>query len=103
MLEMLVFIIGVYTFVFGKLHLPWNLNMEGWRARIASLFLIAPFPLTILLGKVIGTGLSPDQGQSIFGLSEIILVALGVGGAILFAWLTLPKDHEVEESSVDNP
>jgi hypothetical protein len=103
MVEMLVFIIGVYTFVFGKLHLPWNLNLQGWRARIASLFLIAPFPLSILLGKLIGTGLSPDQGQSVFGLTEIILVAIGVGGAILFAWLTMPKGQRVEESSVDNP
>lgn len=103
MLEMLVFIIGVYTFVFGKMNLPWNLNMQGWRARIASLFLIAPFPLTILVGKVIGTGLTPDQGQSIFGLSEVILVAIGMGSAILFAWLTLPKDQGVEESSIDNP
>ena len=102
MLEMLVFIIGVYTFVFGKLSLPWNLNMQGWRARIASLFLIAPFPVTILLGKVIGTGLSPDQGQSVFGLSEVILVAMGIGGAVLFAWLTLPKEQRVEESSIDS-
>lgn len=102
MLEMLVFIVGIYTLVFGRLRLPWNLDLQGWRARIASLFLLAPFPLTILVGKVIGRGLTPDQGQSVFGLSELILVSLGVGATIVFAISTKPKQGLLDESAGEN-
>ena len=91
MLEMLVFLIGVYTLVFGKVNLPWNLTLLGWKARIASLFLLAPFPILIFLGRVIGRGVTLEQGLSFFGFSELIIVLLGVGGAVAFAYLARDK------------
>jgi hypothetical protein len=91
MVEMVVFIVGIYTLLFGHLKLPWNLSLRGWRARVASLFLIAPFPISIFLGRVVGQGLTADKAQSIFGLTELILVVLGVGGAVVFAYFTRPN------------
>lgn len=90
MVEMILFIIGVYTLVFGRLSLPWNLSLQGWRARLASFFFLAPLPALILLSRTIGQGLPPDKGQQVFGLTELVVVILAVSGAILFAWLTRP-------------
>jgi hypothetical protein len=92
MVEMVVFVVGIYTIIFGQLKLPWNLALQGWRARVAALFLLAPFPLSIFLGRVVGQGLSAEKAQSFFGLAELFLVVLGVGGAVLFAYLTKPRD-----------
>ncbi len=96
MVEMVVFVVGIYTIIFGQLKLPWNLALQGWRARFAALFLLAPFPLSILLGRVVGQGLSAEKAQSFFGLAELFLVVLGVGGAILFAYLTKPRDKKIQ-------
>ncbi len=60
MFEMLVFIFGVYAFVFGSVRLPWKLSLAGWRARVAGLFLMAPLPILILLGQVVGQGVDQD-------------------------------------------
>ena len=35
MVEMIVFVMGIYTLVFGQLKLPWNLALQGWRAQVA--------------------------------------------------------------------
>jgi len=67
MLEMLIFIVGLYTLVFGRLRLPGNLDLRGWRARVAAIFLIAPLPLAILLGRVIGWGLRPNKAGRYLG------------------------------------
>ena len=85
MVEMLLFVIGIYTLVFGKLGLPWNLSLQGWKARIAALFLMAPLPLAVLLGRVAGRGLTVREGATFFGLAEIFLVILGVAGALVVA------------------
>ena len=100
MVEMIVFVMGIYTLVFGQLKLPWNLALQGWRARVAALFLIAPFPLSIFLGRVVGQGLSADEARSVFGLTELLLVGLGVGGAVLFAYLVRPQETpaQIKES-----
>ena len=90
MLAMFMFVIGTYTFIFGSIKLPWNLSAKGWRARIASLFLLAPLPISIFLGRVVGKGLTPDRASSVFGLTELFLVVLGVGGALLFVYFTRP-------------
>ncbi|HEY5571567.1 MAG TPA: hypothetical protein VIK64_01015 [Anaerolineales bacterium] len=102
MLEMLIFIVGLYTLVFGRLRLPGNLDLRGWRARVAALFLIAPLPLAILLGRVIGWGLTPEQGRSVFGITELILVAMGVGGALIFGLLSRPREEYGEDVSTDH-
>ena len=104
MVEMVVFVMGIYTLVFGQLKLPWNLALQGWRARVAALFLIAPFPLSILLGRVVGLGLSAEKAQSVFGLTELLLIVSGVGGAVIFAYLVRPQETttQINESHNDH-
>ena len=100
MLEMVVFVVGIYTLIIGKLKLPLNLALHGWRARVAALFLLAPLPLSILIRRVVGQGLPAGRAQSFFGLTELFLVVFCVGGAIVFAYLTKPriKNPKIDES-----
>jgi hypothetical protein len=96
MFEMLVFIFGIYAFVFGSVRLPWNLSVSGWRAWVAALFLMAPLPILILLGRVVGQGIDESTALSFFGMLELVIVLLGILGAALFAYLTRPKNQKVE-------
>jgi hypothetical protein len=91
MLEMFVFILGVYAFTFGRVRLPWKLSLSGWRARIAALFLMAPLPILLLLGREVGQGVDDQTALSFYGILELIIVILGILGAALFAYLTRPK------------
>lgn len=92
MLEMVVFIIGIYTVVFGSLNLPFNLSLKGWRARLSGVFLLLPLPLIILLNRSVSSGIPKERAQSIFGIVELILIAFGIGAALTSAWLTRPKN-----------
>lgn len=97
MIEMFLFIIGVSAFVFGRISLPWNLSLNGWRARIAALFLMAPFPILFLLGRVAGRGVEDNTAFSFYGIMEIVVVILGILGAALFAYLTRPKQIDTHD------
>jgi hypothetical protein len=99
MFEMLVFIFGVYAFVFGSVRLPWRLSLVGWRARVAGLFLMAPLPILILLGRSVSQGIDQETALSFYGILELIIVMLGIFGAALFAYLTRP---DIEERSIEN-
>jgi len=70
MLEMLGFIFGVYAFTFGSVRLPWSLSLSGWRARVASLFLMAPLPILILLGRVVNQGVDEQTALSFYGIGN---------------------------------
>jgi len=93
---MLVFIFGVYALTFGKVSLPWNLSLSGWRARVAGIFLMAPFPILILLGGEAAQGVDEQTAQSFYGMMELIIVMFGILGASLFSYLTRPKSEYVE-------
>ena len=97
MFEMLVFIFGVYALVFGSIRLPWKMSMSGWRARIAGLFLIAPLPILILLGRSVTQGIDRDTALTFFGILELVIVFMGILGAVLFAYLTRPSVDEQDE------
>jgi hypothetical protein len=103
MFEMFLFIVGIYTLVVGTINIVGSFRLSGWRARIASLFLIGPFPIIVSL-RGIGNGLPHERAQAIFGLTELIVCAIGIIGAVLFSILTRPReksqDHN-EDSSLD--
>lgn len=101
MFEMLVFIFGVYALVFGSLRLPWNLSLVGWRARIAGLFLMAPLPILILLGRSVGQGIDQDTALSFYGILELIIILLGISGAALFAYLTRPSRDGQDDVGIE--
>jgi hypothetical protein len=104
MFEMLVFIFGVYAFVFGSIRLPWNLAVSGWRARVAGMILMAPLPILILLGRVAGQGVDQDTAMSFYGIMELVIVLAGILGAALFAYLTRPEpgDNDLRKADRDD-
>ena len=100
MFEMLVFIFGVYAFIFGSVKLPWNLSVVGWRARVAGLFLMVPLPILILLGQIVGQGVDQEAALSFYGIMELIIVMLGILGAAVFSYFTrsrITSDQRDEE------
>ena len=94
---MLVFIFGVYAFTFGSVRLPWKLSISGWRARVSGIFLIAPLLILFLLGRVISQGVDRQTALSFYGFMESVIVLLGILGAVLFSYLTRPKDEEINQ------
>ena len=101
MFEMLVFIFGVYALVFGSIRLPWKMSLTGWRARVAGLFLMLPLPILILLGRSISQGIDRDTALSFYGILEVVIVLMGIMGAVLFAYLTRPSVDEQGELETD--
>jgi hypothetical protein len=93
MFEMLIFIFGVYAFVFGRVRLPWNLSLVGWRARLAGLFLMVPLPILILLGQVVNQGVDQEVAMSFFGIMEVVITLAGLLAAILVAYLSRAKTN----------
>jgi hypothetical protein len=91
MFEMLIFIFGVYAFVFGRVRLPWNLSLVGWRARLAGLFLMVPLPILILLGQVVNQGVDREVAMPFYGIMEVVITLVGLLGAIFVAYLSRTK------------
>lgn len=99
MVEMLLFVFGVYAFVFGSIRLPWDLSLVGWRARIAGLFLMAPLPILIYIGVVVSEGVDNETAMSFYGFMEVIIIVIGILGAAVFAYLTRPKSNDVDRGA----
>ena len=97
MFEMLVIIFGVYAFTFGRVRLPWELCISGWRSRASGLFLVASLPILILLGKVISQGADEQTALSFYGITKLVVALLGILGAVLFSYDTGPKDEEIDQ------
>ena len=95
--EVVMLVGGLYALVAGKVRLTKNMYLEGWRARIAGLFLAAPLPLAFLAGALIGTlisvGVLPSSAQGVAGLVELFLVLGGLASAVIYATVTRPKEE----------
>ncbi len=93
--EILMLVGGLYALIAGKIKLTGGMYLEGWRARIAGLFLVAPLPLGFLaglvLGVLIGIGVFPQEAFGFAVIIEFVLILGGLGGAVIFALLTKPK------------
>jgi hypothetical protein len=103
--EVLMLVGGLYALIAGKIRLTKNMHLEGWRARVAGLFLAAPLPLALvagfLIGPLIGTGALPESAESAAVIVELLLVFGGLVGAVIFALVTKPK--ETEPRAVERP
>jgi hypothetical protein len=101
--EILMLVGGLYALIAGKVKLTRNLYLEGRRARIAGLFLVAPLPLAFVAGMVIGLlvgmGTLPASVESVAVIVELLLVLGGLVGAVVFAVLSKPKAAGVSEES----
>lgn len=97
--EILMLVGGLYALVAGKIRLTKNMYLEGWRARVAGLFLAAPLPLAFLAGLLIAllirAGALPTSAESAAVIVELLLVTGGLVGAVVFALVTKPKETEL--------
>lgn len=104
--EILMLVGGLYALIAGKVRLTRNMYLEGWRARVAGLFLIAPLPLAflagLLVGLLMGMGALPASAGSVVGIVELLLVLGALVGAVIFAVVTKPKEP-VEPEEIPAP
>jgi hypothetical protein len=104
--EILMLVGGLYALIAGKVRLTRNMYLEGWRARVAGLFLIAPLPLAflagLLIGLLMGMGALPASAESVVGIVELLLVLGALVGAVIFAVVTKPKEP-VEPEEIPAP
>ena len=99
--EIIMLLGGLYALIAGKIRLTRNLRLEGGRARIAGLFLIAPLPLAFLAGVVLAVLFGADGAtQGIAVAVELLLILGGLFGAVLFAALTKPKGAAVADGDL---
>lgn len=103
--EILMLIGGLYALIAGRIKLTKNMLLTGPRARVAGLILLAPLPLALiigfLLGALVGVGILPTSAQDFAPCVEIILVIVCLLGAVLFAFLTKPRET-AEPASPDS-
>lgn len=96
-LEILMLIAGLYALIAGKVTLSKGLQLQGTRARIAGLFLVAPLPLALVSGVVLGilVAASGSDASSILGIATVVevLIVLGcLAGAVIYALATKPSN-----------
>ena len=90
--EIVMLLGGLYALIAGKVKLTKNLQLEGWRARVAGLFLAAPLPLALLTGLLIGILFGTDTSiQGIATLVELLFVLGGLDVAVTLAMITTPE------------
>ena len=85
MLEIVLGIYGLYVLITGKLKLSASKVVEGTPARLISLIMLAPFPVSFMIGLAIGIWAAAN-GHNIADLRMQLLVVelvIVVGCAIL--------------------
>jgi len=120
-IEIVMFVSGLYALIAGRMRLTHHLNPEGWRARVTGAFLVAPLlavfltelPLVLLAGPGPGNVVRSAsayiigmpgffEGQAgLLGLPEFMKaftiwielgsVLAGLVGAVVFALVSRPR------------
>ena len=101
--EIVMLVGGLYALIKGKVKLTTNITLEGWRARVAGLFLISPLPLAIFIGFLVGflVGLRAIPRSTLDYLSylDILLILFGLLGAVVFGLIVKPKEEKISEDT----
>jgi len=88
-LEIAMLVVGVIFLITGKANLGKNARVEGPRARIVGLILVAPLVLAFvfgfLIGFLIGLGILPNDAGFLIVIIEPVLVLGGLIWAFLYA------------------
>ena len=89
--EILMFVGGLYALIAGKIQLTRNLRLEGGRARVAGLILMAPLPIAILIGLAIGSGALSGDIIDYAGFIDMALVLLALVAVVIFGYAVREK------------
>ena len=88
-LEIIMFLGGIYLLFRPKLDLTDRIYLEGQRARIVGIMWIAPLPLAfilgVLVGVLIGLGAVPEDANWIVSCAETLLVIGVFIGSFVYA------------------
>jgi hypothetical protein len=93
--EILMLIGGLYALIAGKVKLTKNLRLDGWRARVAGLILVAPMPLAFLIGVLLAllaeAGALPPSILDYVGIIDAVLVLLALVAVVIYGYAVRPK------------
>jgi len=84
-LEIILAIYGLWVLITGKMKLSASKVVEGTPARLISLIMLAPFPVSFMIGMAIGIWAAAN-GQNVGDLTMPLLIVelvIVVGCAIL--------------------
>jgi hypothetical protein len=100
--EIIMLMGGMYALIAGKVELTKGISLEGWRARVVGIFLVAPLPVSFLAGFAIGALVElhafPQSILNYVGVLEFVIVLAGLIGAAVFGALVKPKPAPEPES-----
>jgi uncharacterized membrane protein YqjE len=101
------FIWGLYVLIAGRVRLSRSLNLEGRRARVVGLIMVAPLPLAfltgLLMGALIQAGVLPTPVVRSYGtIIEILIVAGALAGILAYTRITRPK-ASVDAEEMETP
>ena len=107
MCEILMLIFGIIALVRGRFLLTRAKEVRGWPARIIGVLLIMPFPLSFLVGMVLGgvfvaMGKSVDDQEfrsaaSILGFAIVAICFLSAIGIAMFLAEPIRKNRPGQE------
>ena len=87
-MEILMFLTGLYVIIRPNLQLSDRINLQGNRARIVGLIWLAPLPTAFFLGFVLMLfGVSPEE-DSVLMCLEPSLVLGSFAASLIYARLT---------------
>lgn len=106
MLQIAMFIGGIYVMFKGEVRATQGKLVKGWRARAIGFVLFSTLPLAFVLGFILGVlgaaGVIDMQGMPIFLLDLGVVVLCGIVAAVLaFAWSR--PESEWDELAVEQP
>jgi hypothetical protein len=107
LVEIGYFIWGLYVLIAGRVRLSRSLNLEGRRARVVGLIMVAPLPLAfltgLLMGALIQAGVLPTPVVRSYGtIIEILIVAGALAGILAYTRITRPK-ASVDAEEMETP
>jgi len=104
-IEIIMLATGIYVLIAGRIRISQNFYLEGWRARVAGVFLIVPLPLAflagMLLGILIGLGTLPQSALEYAGVVDILLIAVALVGLVIYALAVKPKEEAVSTEKTE--
>jgi hypothetical protein len=97
--EGIFFIAGLIALIVGKFRLYGKQTIQGTRARVVGLILMAPGPLALSIGLVIGASgrVTQETINLVTGIEMLIVGAAFVGAAVVT--LTTPEEPTMEQAS----
>ncbi len=111
MCEIAMLIFGIITLIRGRFLLTRAKEVRGWKARFIGLLLVMPFPLSFLIGMVLGA-IFLSTGKDVEGqdfrsaafIAEFSIVAVcfiaAIGVATVFAEPIRKKRSEHEDVAI---